>query len=47
MDKDSNIKPKMKNETPTPIDSVIATININPEMVQKGAPKAQIDSPIP
>jgi hypothetical protein len=42
----SNRKPKTKNETPTPIDSVIATININPEMVQKGAPKAQIDSPI-
>jgi hypothetical protein len=42
----SNRKPNTKNETPTLIDSVITTININPKIVQKGAPKAQIDSPI-
>ena len=42
----SSRKPKTKNEMPTPIDSVITTININPKIVKKGAPEAQIDSPI-
>jgi hypothetical protein len=42
----SNRKPKTKNAKQTSIDSVITTINVDPEIVQKGAPRAKIDSPI-